>query len=97
MNGAVDLKPCPFCGNKVELKFRKIELNYESLAQKELLLTAQVSIQCEACNMAGASLKTGVEIDTENVELKHSFYESEGVQRLIKAWNRRAGNGRSNE
>ena len=87
----VVLKPCPFCGNKVELKFGKVEL-FEDPAKNNFALLTEASIRCEGCKMARASHKVGVVINSDTMELVCPIKEHPDTKKLIRDWNRRDSN-----
>ena len=76
-----NLKPCPFCGNNVSLTITPLWNGGHGYQD-----CYEYSISCEkcGCTVGGATSDT----------VCHS--ESDAIDSVIKAWNRRAENGKRN-
>lgn len=89
-----ELKPCPFCGGKAELKIGKMAL-YDGIYPVKYELRVGVSIKCTQCYMSEGERTASIDIDHEKIELKQSIYETKTVISMFKRWNRRATDERA--
>lgn len=76
MTGETGVKPCPFCGNKVLLKFQMGDWGYTS---------DTVSIRCDKCNV-------GFLEDTQEWKQGVGTYSirEQAEEKLLKKWNTRS-------
>lgn len=92
--GKVELKPCPFCGNKASLKHNGLREDKSKTSVNSFLITYW-SVKCDYCGTSKGDYPTEY-VFNRNGEL--SIIEGrDGRQRAIDAWNRRAGDEDANQ
>lgn len=73
-----ELKPCPFCGGKAEIRRGKI------------YLVDSVQAHCTECSVAMPKVPINHLLYTQGKEVR--LTEEQAMQKTANAWNRRAGN-----
>lgn len=86
-----ELKPCPFCGGKAEIKraFLTIPAIHSESYDKNYL-QQNFTIECTKCGIGIPEFKISLEIDITTLSLKDDFKTQ--AKPFIEKWNRRSDN-----
>lgn len=89
-----DLKPCPFCGNKVniiinDMNDMRIFRDDRDINAKKYYLRENVRIECKKCQIRTGEWTAQVEVDPATLKTNYSLSDTEAVKRISKIWNNR--------
>lgn len=91
-----ELKPCPFCGGKAELKRLYPEIKFVPFPDgmggfaKEPAMFYEWIVSCCNCESMGLPFEDRIYRDLESGEI---VLQNDGRQKAIDSWNRRADDG----
>ena len=79
----MELKPCPFCGERPELVCNSTE-------HERYKMSASFYLLCPKCGVRTKCYDPIIELDGRNGDVS---IKQDGAKKAVEAWNRRVNNG----
>ena len=81
-----EIKPCPFCGGKAKVSYRKADFMGQNVFG-DVKLKYRVQVICNRCHGRGRPVKTGWMINPRPITKPEDF--TEYVRKAVTGWNDR--------